>query len=206
MSKQVLITPLPPNALGGYRLAGHTGLLAATLAENSIIYAFQWTNERYQAVIHDVQFYVGVAGAVTTGVLTGVALTPVRDFWNAYTGGTQLNISGVTGHEIKLNAQHQSPLVADVRIATTGALGLPLVPGTLDATDVGEFLFGTGTTAGVVGTVHTSDLLLPHGEDYPLILNAYEGFVIRMSLNGPATGTLRISVATAWYETIKSIY
>lgn len=205
MSKQVFIMPLPGDARGAYSIAGVSGGLAATLAAGDILFSFQWTDPTHQAIIHDVTTSVAVSSTISTAVATGIELVAVRDFWTAHTGGTDLHTVGVTGHEEKRNSQFATSLVGDIRIANTAPLGLPLVPGTEDGVVMGQTIFGTGTTAGAANASQNIDLLAQHGNDYPFILHQYEGFVIRMALNGPATGALRLSVHVGWYETRKAV-
>jgi hypothetical protein len=205
MSKQVLIMPLPPGARGSYGVSGFTEALAAPLAATDVLYAFQWTNTVHYAAVESVIVSAVVSGAITTAVATGLELVPVRDFFNAYTGGTVLNTIGVTGHEMEYKSDFPSSLVANIRIANTIPLDLPLVPGTEDGVGLSQILFGTGTTVGT--TILASTFLHDRATNsYPLLLSANEGFVVRMALNGPASGTIRVSVSTRWMEITKQVF
>lgn len=201
MSKQVIIQPLPSGALGSYSVAGTTGALVATLAATNILFAFQWTSALRYAVIDFVTVSAAVSGTITTGVVTGLELVPVRDFFNAYTGGSSL-LGSVTTHEKKLKSNFPVSLAADIRIANTLPLTLPLVPGTEDDVPIGQCIFGTETTAGVTILAQTS-LFERATNSYPFTLDTFEGFVVRMALNGPATGTIRVNVVTQWLEISK---
>jgi hypothetical protein len=198
MSKQVLIMPLPPGALGSYAVAGKTGSMPFTLAATDIIFAFQWTNADRYAVIDSVTVSSVVSATITTGVVTGLELVPVRDFWNAYTTGTSL-LGSVTTHEKKLKSNFTASLAADIRIANTLPLDLPLVPGIEDDVPIGQVIFGTETAAGVTILAQTP-LFERATNSYPFVLDTNEGFVVRMALDGPATGNLRFNVTTQWME------
>lgn len=205
MSKQVLIMPLPPGASGAYSVAGVTGALTATLAPDDLLYSFQWTNAARYAVIDSVTVSAVVSGAITTAVATGLELVPVRDFWNRHTGGIQLNTVGVTNQEMKLKSDFAASLVGDIRIANTAPLDLPLVPGTEDGAVIGQIIFGTETAVGATILAQTP-LFERATNAYPLTLDTFQGFVVRMALAGPATGTIRVSVATQWMEITKQVF
>lgn len=204
MSKQVLIMPLPPGALGSYSVGAVTGALTFTLATNDIIFAFRWGNSVNCAVVDYVAVSVSVAGAITTGVVTGLELVPVKDFWNAYTGGTNL-LGASPDNDKKLKTSFPTSLVSDLQIATTIPLELPHVPGTPDTIPIAQVIFGTGTTASSTLLDKTA-LFHRDTNSYPLILTQDEGFVIRMALNGPASGSLRVSVNAHWIEMSKQVF
>ena len=205
MSKQVFIMPAPAGTSGVYGVAGVTGALTATLAAGNILFAFQWTDPTHFAVLDLLTVSCGVSAAITTAVTTGIELVPVRDFFNSYTGGTQLDTVGVTGHEMKLKSDFQASLVEDIRIANTVPLDLPLVPGTEDGAVIGQTIFGTGTAVGT--TLLASTPIFDRTiSAYPLVMSTFEGFVLRMALNGPASGTIRFSVSARWLEITKQVF
>ena len=205
MSKQVLIMPVPPGTRGVYQIADVTGALVAPVAADNILFSFQWTDLNHFAVLDYLCVSAAVSGAITTAVTTGLELVPVRDFWNAYTGGTQVNTVGVTGHEMKLKSNFDASLVNDIRIANTIPLELPLVPGTEDGVSISQVIFGTGTAVGT--TLVSAHVLFDRATNsYPFIMDRSEGFNINMALNGPATGTFRVSVTARWLEVTKQVY
>jgi len=207
MSKQVLVMPAPPGTSGVYSVAGVTGALTATLAETDILFAFRWGDRNNFAVLDFLSVSVAVSGEVTTAVVTGLELVPVRDFFNAYTGGTSL-LGGATGHEKKLKSNFQASLASDIRIANIIPLELPLVPGTEDSVPINNVIFGIGSGTVDVGTtvLASTPLFERATNSYPFVMTENEGFVVRMALNGPATGTFRVSVATTWLEISKQVF
>lgn len=206
MSKQVILMPTPANTRGNYAIAGTTGSMPFTLAATDILFAFQWTNPTHYAVLEHLDFSYGVTSTITTAVVTGLELVPVRDFFNAYTGGVRLNTVGVTGHEMKLKSNYPDSLVADIRIANDLPLDLPLVPGTEDGVPISNALFGTGTAVGVVGISPNIELYNRFTHRFPLVMDTFEGFVVRMALDGPATGRLRFGFHCEWQELTKNFY
>jgi hypothetical protein len=175
-----------------------------TLASTDILFAFQWDDRDHYAVLDFLSISAVVSSAVTTAVATGVELVPVRDFFNPYTGGVDL-IGTVTGHEMKLKSNFPTSLAADIRIANTIPLELPLLPGTEDGVGISNALFGTGTTVGT--TILADSVLFDRATNsFPLVLTQDEGFVVRMALNGPATGNLRFAIDCRWLEVTKQVY
>lgn len=197
--------PTPPGTRGVYAVSGRTGSMPFTLAATDILYAFQWTNSNHYAVLDYLSVSVAVSSAITTAVVTAIELVPVRDFFNAYTSGTSLLGVAPSTHEMKLKSDFPTSLAADIRIANTFPLDLPLVPGTEDGVGISGELFGTGTAVGV--TILADQPLFDRATNsFPFIMNAFEGFVIRMALNGPATGNLRFAINHRWLETTKQVF
>ena len=205
MSKQVLLMPCPPNTRGVYSLASITGSMPFTLAETDILYAFQWTTPDHYAVLDYLSVSVVVSSAITTAIVTGIELVPVRDFFNAYTGGVDRLGVAPDIHEMKLKSNFPTSLAADIRVANTIPLELPLVPGTEDGVGIANAIFGTGTA---VGTTILADqpLFDRAANSYPFIMDKFEGFVVRMALNGPATGNLRFGIDHRWLEVTKATF
>lgn len=205
MSKQVLLMPCPPNTRGAYSVSSVTGSMPFTLADTDLLYAFQWTTANHYAVLDYLSISVVVSATITTAVVTGVELVPVRDFFNAYTGGRSLLGVAPADHGMKLKSNFPTSLATDIRVANAIPLDLPLVPGTEDGVGISNAIFGTGT---VVGTTILADqpLFDRAANSYPFIMDTFEGFVVRMALNGPATGNLRFGIDHRWLETTKAVY
>jgi len=203
MSKQVILQPLPSNARGAYAVAGITGSMPFTLAENGILFAFQWTDTLNYAVINELHVNFGVSSTITTAVMTAVGLCRVHDFFNAYTGGSSLLGVAPDLHEKKLKSNFPQSLAADIRIANTTILDLPLVPGTLDGVNHSVIMFGTGTAVGAAGLSPEVPLFERKTNDFPFVIDTNEGFVVRMALNGPATGNMRFAIGCKWTEMTK---
>ena len=197
--------PCPPGTRGVYSIGAATGSMPFTLAATDILFSFQWTDHDRYAILDYVSASAVVSSAITTAVATGIEIVPVRDFFNRYTGGTQVNTVGVTGHEMKLKANFDASLVNDIRVANTVPLELPLVPGTEDGVQISQVIFGTGTAVGT--TILAGNILFDRATNsYPFVMDRYEGFNIRMALDGPATGNLRFSFTVRWLEITKQVY
>jgi len=203
MSKQVILQPLPSNSQGAYAVAGITGSMPFTLAENGILFAFQWTDTTRYAVLDELHVNFAVSSTITTAVVTAVGLCRVHDFFNAYTGGSSLLGVAPDLHEKKLKSNFPQSLAADIRVAGTTVLDLPLVPGILDGINHSVILFGTGTAVGAAGLSPEVPLFECKTSDYPFVIDTNEGFVVRMALNGPATGNLRFGIGCKWIEMTK---
>ncbi|MGH9876793.1 MAG: hypothetical protein ACRD5H_04090 [Nitrososphaerales archaeon] len=199
MSKQVLIQPLPPTALGAYRIAAQTGLIAATLAADSPLFSFRWGNLNNFAVVDYVDVSVIISAAITTAVPMGLDLVIARAFTTSDSGGTAIT---PTGDMNKLKTNFDTTLVTDIRIATTGTLTAGTR--TLDTDAIGQVIFGTGTT---VATALAQTILFDRATtSYPLVLARNEGFIIRNTLAGPATGSFILSVDVGWIEMGKQVF
>ena len=210
MSKQVLIQPLPGGCLGAYSLAGMSGTLNATLATNDLLFTFQWTDATRYAVLLHCSIWVAVATTINAAVATGIDLCTFYDYFNQHTGGIDLSADLATNSEGKLNSQFPASLVNDIRIASGNPLELPLVPGAMNNIAIGNATFGTGTVIGTTPLLRTV-LFERTTNDYPLALNQYEGFGLRMSANGPLfdatnTGKLRLGVQIRWLEMTKQTF
>lgn len=210
MSKQVLIMPLPPGALGAYSLAGSSGALNATLGVNDLLFAFRWTDPTRYAVLQHFSVWVSIATAVATAVATGFDLFSFYDYFSRHVGGVNLSADLATNTEGKLNSQFPASLVDDIRIAGAIPLELPLLPAAMNNQALANLTFGTGTAAGST-PVQRTVLFERSTNDYPFVMNQFEGFGLRMNATGPAftsvgANQLRIGVNIKWLEMAKQTF
>lgn len=117
-----------------------------------------------------------------------------RSFTAAGTGG---GTATITTNNAKLKTSFPTTAVGEIRVATTAALGAGTK--TLDAQPVGMGLGSITVTAG--------DVILPptviydamcDTDQYPIILSANEGLIIRATV--PATGTWTGGFSIVWDE------
>ena len=206
MSKQVLLMPTPPGTRGVYQVAGHTGAMS-TVGQSDILLAFRWTDRTRFAVLDYLSASVGVVTEVTTDVISGLELNLVTDYNNEFLGGRSL-LGASTTHENKLKSDFPVSLATSIRISETIALDLPLtaVP-EVSALPISEVLFGTGpaTDIGLMALPQT-DLFRRDTNSFPFVISTDEGFVVRASLNSPASGTLRYSFTLRWLEIAKQVF
>lgn len=193
-AQRVSQRPLDVGNNGAYRISAVSGLLAATLAAGAPLFSFRWGDATRKCVLLGINASVVVSAAITTAVVTGLEAVVARGFTVAHTGGTPLTIAGNNG---KMETGFGSTAAADIRMATTAALGGGTV--TLDSQGFGIAAFATGTAIGT--PLSKTPLYLPQpGQDHPLVLSQNEGFVIQTALAGPATGSLRLALDIAWAE------
>jgi hypothetical protein len=192
--------PQPYGALGFYRLAASSGVMAAALAANAELFQFRYAGANL-ALIYKVSISAGAQVASTAAVAVSVAMTVARSWTAAGTGGTRLLPSGNSN---KLRTSMGTTAVNDAGISTTA--GLTAGTKTLDALNVGELSIGIGT--GAITTSHNlklierNALLDADGEgQHPLVLANQEGFVIRNgTIAWPAAMTWKFSVEVLWAE------
>lgn len=190
------------SSLGAYRLGSFSGIIPAALTANSEIFQFRWnpTTTSNLCVIRR----VAISASVTTtffaaGVPVQLDMVKSTAWTAAGTGGTAIAPAATIKRRTSLFG---SSLVAsgDIRIATTAALGAGTK--TLEGNALGAVAVGGPITASLNGQFLTSfplfEALVTEG-DYPLILEAAEGFSIR-AVAVPATGTWQVSVNVDWTE------
>jgi hypothetical protein len=192
--------PIEYGALGFYRLAMTSGVMAAALAANSEIFQFRWPDATRFAVTYGIRFSAGANVAATAAALASFRATIARAWTAVGTGGTRATL---TGNNQKLRTSMGTSLVNDAGIATTAALGAGTK--TLDAQDIDGVAVGIGTGA---ITVSPSLIIVPRVEmlnvdsmaDHPLVFAQNEGWVIRSGAIMPAAMTWHFMASTSWAE------
>ncbi|MGH8650728.1 MAG: hypothetical protein ACREYE_00480, partial [Gammaproteobacteria bacterium] len=198
----VVNKPQDYGSLGHYRFAGVTGAIAAGMAANGEVFQFRWSDATRFALIQKVRV---VGMRTTTAFAVGtIDLKMTRaTAWSANgTGGTALTL---TDPQLQLRPPLMGPtLAADIRIATTAALGAGTK--TLDTQDMGFIVThssaGTGGATPIIGSTYLPITELFEQDtgdgEHPLVLSQNEGFVIRATV--PATGVWNIGISIRWAE------
>lgn len=196
--------PIPPGALGHYRIAATTGTLAATLAANSQLFYVRWTDSTRLCVVTRLKVSFQCLTVFTAGTLTdfGFDLFKATSV-SAGGGGTDLGALAKTKMRSSMGASllDSSGLM---RIATTGLLTALT---TLDATAIAQSIGDPNLTNPAGGTeearVNDPTLLfqpdIASGE-HPLVLAQNEGLVVRNRTVWPAAGTGIVQVEMSWAE------
>lgn len=200
---RVAIRPADYGVLGSYSLAAVTGTIAAALAANSELVQFRWTDATRLALVRRVTVSAGQNVAATAAALLSLRLTVARAFSAAGSGGTALTI---TGNNAKLRTSMGTTLLAEMRVATTAALGAGTK--TLDTQDIGIVSYSVLTgaiTVAISGTlVPQTDLYDGKDSDaHPVVLagtGGGEGVVVRSGIINPATMTWALGVTVRWSE------
>lgn len=201
-------------SLPTFHLAAKSGLIAATTAADSVLFAWHNASPTVTQFLHRIEVKARVITGYTAEFenaleLRGVTLfgTPEAD----YTGGTDLSHPTTAANKayrrISVDkslkpAQESSLASGNVRIATTGGLshaGTPTInshPFAYEA--VGELVAGAAVAKGFYDLVWEPPVV--RGEVVPRAVNPTNGFVLRNPVTLAATGTLRIWVSVLWSE------
>ncbi len=180
---------------GHFQLAQVTGL-ATGIAAGGAIFSMRWAPPNGSAPLLMLK-RLQVGFITTTAFTTAQGLTfdaiRLTGFTAADTGGTAL--VPVAGNKVRNQIMSQSN-VADLRIATTGALGA----GTATA-DANPFGYAAGSSTTVGTSMPMTDLynVASFGQ-HPHIFGANEGFRIRNVFAMGSTGVVNIYVAMTWAE------
>jgi hypothetical protein len=184
------LRPIDYGALGSYKKAGVSGLMAAGLAGAAPIFSFRGLAANL-ILVRRVRFG---AGSVT-GFAAGIALFNMfvaRAFTVNDTGGGALVL---TTNNAKLRTSMATSLVQDFRISSTATLTAGTR--TKDADPVGSIATSVTATAGAP-VVAPTDLFNQPASNHPLVLAPNEGFVIEATV--PATGTWTFAAEVEWDE------
>jgi len=191
-SALVALKPFNPGALGQYKMALKSGLMAAGLGAGSPIAAFRYGG----ANIATVRRILFSAGVNTTGFALGAAqfdLYAARSFTASDSGGTAATLTGNNG---KLRTAYATTGLADFRVSSTATLTAGTR--TLDAQQLESMVrsMSVSTSQDIVNPETEFFKALPG--DQRLILATNEGFVIQATV--PATGTWNFTVGVEWDE------
>lgn len=194
--------PIPQSGNGHYRWSGVTGTIAAALAASGQLWYFRWTDATRLAVITRIRAQFQTLTPFTAATLTdfGFDLFKATSI-SAGAGGTQVLPAAVT----KMRTSMGTSVLADMRIATTGALTALT---TLDSNPITQSIGDPNLTNPAGGTeeprVNDPTLIyqcdMASGE-HPIVLAQNEGLVIRNRTVWPAAGTGILQVECAWAET-----
>jgi hypothetical protein len=191
---------------GHYRLSVPTGTLAAALAANAVVFSARWSHATKLAVITSLKtrfLPLTLFTATTLDSHTSFDAYMNTSFTAAHTGGTAITL---TGTALKTRQSMAATQFADIRIATTAALG----GGTVTAT---AHPFAATIRKGnrVNPAAATEETIQPttDGMDldfevsnggHPLILSQDTGITVRNRTVWPAAGTGILLVTMAWAE------
>lgn len=194
--------PINYGSLGYYRMGSVSGVIPAALAANSELFQWRWADGVNLGLLYKIQVSAAANAAATAAAVQALRCTAARGWSVSGSGGTAATL---TGNNCKLRTSMGTSLTADMRIASTAALGAGTK--TLDATDLGAVSYGIGT--GAITAVVSLNLLNAgdgvlfdaDGEGYhPFVAAQNEGVVVRSGLIGPATMTWQLGVQCVWAE------
>ena len=192
--------PADVGARGAYAIGLFTGILPAALAANSEIFQFRWAH----ATLLCIPRAVRISASVTTtffaaGVPVEIEMRLARGWTVQGTGGTGITF-GANDNKKRTQFATSATATGDIRQATTAALGAGTK--TLDANPMRYLVTGGPITASLDGDIIAPGTMVwqrDTSDEYPLIFEQNEGFVIR-SVAVPGTGTWRCALEIEWTE------
>ncbi len=195
---RVALRPGDYGSLGVYMLATNGGTFTGLPAADSELWQFRSTSATNLMVVK----YIAMAATNTTAAFAAafgqqLDLFTARSFTAAGTGGATATI---TGNNAKLRTSMGTTTIAEIRTATTAALGVGTK--TLDAQPIASLTFGVPAALGTGWSLPNSGWLFnAEGEsEHPIVLAQNEGLVIRNHIAMAATGTWIYSVTIKWAE------
>lgn len=185
----------PDEMVGSYQLSAATGAIT-TLAAGGTIFSFRWAPGTGQfCVIKRVSIGFNATTGFTAGQAMGFGMTVARSFTASDTVGTAL--TPILGNNQKNRTTQMTSMVTDARISA--AVVLTAGTRTLDAQALGATQFYAPTTT--TGTLlPTTNLVSYNLDDYPLVLQNNEGFVITNQILMGAGGVGTAYINVEWFE------
>lgn len=177
---------------GMFQHTAKSATMAAALAANAPILAFQWTSGTLVGVVRRVKL---AAWSLDTGFAAGIAtfdMYVARAFTAIDTGGVT---STLTGNNAKLRTAMST---ASAVIVHSSTATLTAGTRTLDAAPVESWNAAAPTTAYAPLANPPVKLFEKLPGEHPLVLAQDEGFVIQASV--PATGDWAFAASIEWDE------
>ena len=193
------LRPIDIGALGSYRKAQTSGIMAATLSA-ARTYSFRWapTPNTNLCLVRRIIISAGgltawTAGYVKIDAFAARAMTAIDS-----SGGTAGTVSGNNG---KLRTAMATTSGVTTYISTTGATSAGTE--TLDTDPFGTIATSVITTSGIP-VLPPTDLFYPGVGGHPLVLANQEGFIIKTT--APAGGGLTVGVVVEWDEVVSTAW
>lgn len=183
-----------------FSISGATGAIAAASGTKILFYA-RWASTTQQALITKLKVTGHIA---TTAYAAGQVLYEAfiaRGFSAVGAGGTSLTLTGA-----KLASPFSNTGFTAMKVSDTTSTGLAAGTWTLDANPVGNInthsSAGTAAATPIIGSQYVGDGILFDANiakgEVPIILNASEGVVVRVTV--PATGVAIHGISMKWIE------
>lgn len=190
--------PVAIGALGAYSGGAVTGAIAATLAANSNLFYFRWTDATRFAVVDRIAVNAVVVSAITTSVPFDLALFFGTSF--TVSGSANNTNATITGRNMKRRTSFGTTLVTAIQTCTTAGMTGATI--TLDTQPLARISGTSGTAINTQFYAGPVELWRPRDSgDHPIVLAQNEGLCIQNPLAGPASGTFTIAVTISWSET-----
>lgn len=188
------IMQIPPvRNIDAYMVDSISGTMAAGLSANALVYSVRWAVTTHIALIRQVRISMLSLGTAFTAGLGEFRLYVARSFTASDTGGN--SVLPINNYQ-KLRTCMSIPRFTAMSHASTGALTAGTR--TLDTNPLRRIIYNVGTDANTVYLPTTVLFGAIVDADFPLVLEANEGFVITATV--PATGTWQFAVGLEWME------
>lgn len=193
--------PMELGARGAYALGAVSGVIAAGLAANSEVFQARWVDATRLMLLRSVIISASPGTVAFAAGPIEFNMTAARGWSADGTGGAAQVFS--TANTNKKRTDFALSLFSDtgVRMITTAALGAGTK--TLDTNrmaSMSSYVSSVATTAASGNIVNPGTYLWQRNtaDEYPVLFEVNEGFVIRATV--PATGTWQLSVNIEWAE------
>lgn len=193
--------PMELGARGSYALGVVSGVMAAGLSGNSEIFQMRWIDATRVMLLRSVLLS---AAPGTTAFAAGPIefnLTLARS-WSA-DGGSGTAIVFSTANTNKRRTDFPLSLFSDTGVRQSSTAALTAGTKTLDtnrAASLSSYVSSVATTAASGPFIAPGTYLWQRNthDEYPLLFEQNEGFVVRATV--PATGTWQFSINVEWAE------
>jgi hypothetical protein len=193
------LRPIDVGALGSYRVAEFSGLMATIAAKTATaghIFAWRWGDATRFALLKYLKIRYSVVTGFTAAQELGFDAIIARGYTVSSSAGTAITLGG---NSMKKRTSMGASLLTDARIAA--AVALTAGTHTLD----GQPIVTSGRrTLAAAATVEGLDfeeaLDLTNSGDYPYVFAQNEGIIVRNNILMGAGGTVRLHVQMAWDE------
>jgi hypothetical protein len=183
--------------LGQYSLGVTSGVIGVNATGE--IFQFRWSDPVRICAVQRLGIVVIASGA-PTAVATAQIDVIHATAWSAQgTGGTAIDMTAGTNKHRSGMDTSKIP-AGDIRMATTAALGAGTK--TLEANSLSS-IQASGSAAPLLSYTRILESR-PGDQEYPLVLQPNEGFVVKIISNGiggNTTGTFVVSIDVDWLET-----
>lgn len=193
--------PMDVGSRGAYALGVVSGVMAAGLSANSEIFQMRWSDASRIMVLRSVILSAAPGNTAFTAGSTEFNLTVARSWTADGGGGTAVVFS--TNNTNKKRTDFALSAFSDTGVRFSATAALTAGTKTLDTnrtSSVSGFISSVATTAASGPFVPPGTYLWQRNthDEYPLLFEQNEGFVVRATV--PATGTWQYSINVEWAE------
>jgi len=200
-ASRVTDRPMDVGTRGAYSLGVVSGVMAAGLAGNAEIFQMRWIDATRIMILRSVRISAGPGTTAFTAGPIEFNLTLARG-WTA-DGGAGTAVVFSTANTNKKRTDFPLSLFSDTGVRFSATAALTAGTKTLDTnrtSSITSWVSSVATTAASGPFVAPGTFLWNRdtGDEYPIIFEQNEGFVVRATV--PATGTWQYSIQVEWTE------